>query len=285
MFVVCPECREPLADDGEALTCHRGHSFARRDGVIDFLGYDPLDADTHTPDCKCELSGMLWRTENYILPWLRKNFGALDGLRVLEDGCGIGNGVEFLAEQGVDAYGIDPGQRTDHWPDIGRLFIADGTQLPFADCSFDAVLSTGVLEHVGEPRPRREQHPFQRRYMEEIVRVLRPGGMALIAHPNGAHPFDYWHPRRFSIRPHWPYEAWMPNAFEVRSWVGSSPHETQVRFLTPEGYLAFERVEAHWYGRAFGNVMQTMFRAISRFPRLATTPLNPWLVSEIRRTG
>lgn len=44
--------------------------------------------------------------------------------------------------------------------------LADALSLPFADASFDLVLSQAVIEHVTDPQ----------RYADEIVRVLRPGG-------------------------------------------------------------------------------------------------------------
>jgi SAM-dependent methyltransferase len=61
----------------------------------------------------------------------------------------------------------------------------DGT-VPAADASFDAVLSTQVLEHVADPEV----------YLRECLRVLRPGGRLLLSthgimvyHPD---PVDYW---------------------------------------------------------------------------------------------
>ncbi len=61
----------------------------------------------------------------------------------------------------------------------------DGT-VPAPDQSFDAVLSTQVLEHVTDPG----------RYLAECLRVLRPGGRLLLSthgimvyHPD---PDDYW---------------------------------------------------------------------------------------------
>lgn len=62
---------------------------------------------------------------------------------------------------------------------------ADGT-VPVTDESFDAVMSTQVLEHVSDPS----------RYLSECLRVLRPGGRLLLSthgvfiyHPD---PVDYW---------------------------------------------------------------------------------------------
>lgn len=49
---------------------------------------------------------------------------------------------------------------------FGGTIRADGLDLPFRDDCFDLVLSQAVLEHVVDPQ----------RYVDEVFRVLRPGG-------------------------------------------------------------------------------------------------------------
>jgi SAM-dependent methyltransferase len=253
--------------------------------VIDFVKTESVDVGIAPHLVDQETSGMYKRADNYVLPWIRE-FG---GRVVLDDGCGVGHTVEYLHEKGLETYGIDPGRRQKYWPaQTSRLFRADGTKLPFADESFDAVLSSGVIEHIGEPLARRQQHPHQRAYIHEVIRVLRPGGRAMIAAPNGAFPIDFWHGTvgrvRLPLRPHIPYEAWMPNGREVAQWVRSAPVDADVRYLPPLGYLAFDNVRTHWYGRVFGGFMMSVFRLIDRYPRLSASPLNPWLIVEIRRS-
>lgn len=70
-------------------------------------------------------------------------------------------------------------------PDASLQLNSDGT-VPADDSSFDVVVSTQVLEHVGEPQL----------YLSECFRVLRPGGQLLLSthgiyvyHPD---PGDYW---------------------------------------------------------------------------------------------
>jgi SAM-dependent methyltransferase len=283
----CPTCRSAVTVGAEAA-CENGHTFSVEDGIVDFIGHPAHDAEYVACDACCEGAGMERRTDNYIIPWLRSDGSKLGEIRLLEDGCGCGDTVQRLAAAGVDAYGVDPGRRNQHWGSLdipGRLFVADGMKLPFADCSFDVVTSSGVLEHVGEglDLPRRAQKPHKQLYIQEAIRVLKPGGRALIAHPNGAFPIDFWHPGRWSMRPHRLYEPWMPSAIDVRRWVSSSPIRTDVRFLPPENYLAFERVRAHLYGQIFSSAMRGLFRTIDRFPRLASTVANPWLITEITR--
>jgi SAM-dependent methyltransferase len=100
--------------------------------------------------------------------------------RVLDYGCAdlpyrrfFGSGVDYV---GADLSG-NPDAALEILPD-GRLAASDG--------SFDALMSTQVLEHVQDPAV----------YLEECFRVLRPGGRMLLSthgimvyHPD---PVDCW---------------------------------------------------------------------------------------------
>jgi SAM-dependent methyltransferase len=57
--------------------------------------------------------------------------------------------------------------------------VGDVRRLPFRDASFDAVYSMGTIEHFDETE----------RAVEEIARVLRPGGRAIVGVPNRYDPF------------------------------------------------------------------------------------------------
>jgi len=63
---------------------------------------------------------------------------------------------------------------------------ASALSLPFREESFDSVLCTEVLEHLSDPQ----------RAVNEIARVLKPGGVALISAPMGwalhYEPHDYF---------------------------------------------------------------------------------------------
>ena len=73
--------------------------------------------------------------------------------------------------------------------------IEDFHHLSFDDDSVGAVIALDTLEHVADPT----------RAMEEVWRVLRPGGITLITSvmffPIHAHPWDYWRftPEGFSL--------------------------------------------------------------------------------------
>jgi SAM-dependent methyltransferase len=76
----------------------------------------------------------------------------------------------------------------------------EGVVLPFADQSFDLVISNHVLEHVGTSDD-------QQRHLAEIARVLRPGGVAYLASPN----------RWQAVEPHYHllFLSWIPRAWRT----------------------------------------------------------------------
>lgn len=90
--------------------------------------------------------------------------------RILEVGSGA-HGIVFGLGVGF-AVGIDP--LAVHYRSLfsriqeGSATVAAlGEKLPFADASFDAVLSDNVIDHA--------ERPFE--ILDEMVRVLRPGGL------------------------------------------------------------------------------------------------------------
>jgi SAM-dependent methyltransferase len=90
----------------------------------------------------------------------------------------------------VRAYGIDISEPTviqaraafDGGPG-GRhgllAAVGDVRALPFRDASFDAIYSMGTIEHFEETE----------RAVEEMARVLKPGGRAIVGVPNRHDPF------------------------------------------------------------------------------------------------
>jgi SAM-dependent methyltransferase len=116
----------------------------------------------------------------------------LDARRILVDGCGIGLYVKHLAELGYNTLGLDIDfERVAAGAHSGveQLHVAAGERLPYPDATFDAVLSHEVVEHVADDRLA----------AQEMVRVLRPGGRAIVFCPNRLYPFEthghYWRGR------------------------------------------------------------------------------------------
>jgi ubiquinone/menaquinone biosynthesis C-methylase UbiE len=110
--------------------------------------------------------------------------------RVLELGCGAGNNLWFLADEGYACSGID---MSPHAIDFARerldalglgaeLRVGDAIDLPWQDASFDIVLDRGGLTQ--------NAYPEIGRILQEARRVLKPGGvfhaftMFGLAHPD-----------------------------------------------------------------------------------------------------
>ena len=55
--------------------------------------------------------------------------------------------------------------------------VADGTQLPYADASFDVTVSFSTVDHVPSAEGRQ-------RFIDEMARVTRPGGRVVVTVPN-----------------------------------------------------------------------------------------------------
>jgi len=117
----------------------------------------------------------------------------LAGGRVLVDGCGVGMYVAKLGSFALCIHGLDielervvEAKRNVGGNVSAFVLCADGIRLPYADDSFDAVLSHEVIEHM----------PDDRAAVAEMVRVLRPGGRIVLFCPNRWYPVEthgiYW---------------------------------------------------------------------------------------------
>lgn len=98
-------------------------------------------------------------------------------MRVLDVGCGRGDTVAWLVEQGFDAFGIDV--RADYVANgvalLGpkRLAVLGDHGYPYPDRYFDVVLSNQVFEHVADLA----------QLASEVARTTTPGGRGLHVFP------------------------------------------------------------------------------------------------------
>lgn len=105
----------------------------------------------------------------------------LAGATVLDLGCGEGQFDRVLRERGAVVLATDLNldglqQATD---ERERAFLADGRRLPLASSSVDGVFCSNVLEHTPSPLA----------IIDEIERVLRPGGWAYVSWTNWLSPW------------------------------------------------------------------------------------------------
>lgn len=139
----------------------------------------------------------IWH-ENY---WFRRHevvyLRVLDlvrNARVLEAGCGEGYGANLLSQSAdvVVALDYDP-YATDHahatYPHVG-VVRGNLVALPFADQSFDVVVSLQTIEHLWD----------QEEFVSECMRTLTPGGTLIVSTPNTLTfpPGNIYHPKELT---------------------------------------------------------------------------------------
>ncbi len=157
------------------------HSRTRLDEVRAYwnLHVDDWKIASHPPGSP----GFFEETERYrfekldYLPRL-VDYSAYAGLSLLDVGCGLGNDASRFVRGGARVTGIDLAPRA---VDLcrrnfaqrglkGEFLEMDGEAMRFADEQFDVVYCHTVLHFT--PRPDR--------MIDEIHRVLRPGGTAIL---------------------------------------------------------------------------------------------------------
>jgi len=180
------------------MTEHRPHTASRHHDYIPAFGKDALlpfyDLLTRALGMGRNYDGLVAQAE------------LVDGLRVLEIGCGTGNVTMRVkrAAPGADVVGTDPDplalarcqQKSRGLTGI-RFERAYAQDLPFADGQFDRVLSSMMLHHLDDD--------VKAAAAAEIYRVLRPGGSVHILDVGGAMTAaDGFVARRMLRSPHIP---------------------------------------------------------------------------------
>jgi SAM-dependent methyltransferase len=127
----------------------------------------------------------------WIMPRIESTAANLRGKRLLEIGCGLGyDSLEFikrgvlvtssdltptaveLTRRHFELEGVEPED----------VRVENARKLSFADETFEAVWSRGVIHATGDPRGS----------LREIRRVLKPGGRAVISHFYRRPSWMYW---------------------------------------------------------------------------------------------
>lgn len=115
---------------------------------------------------------------------------------LLEIGCGEGRGVELLAPKvksytAVDKIGEVVENLSAKYPK-SNFIQANIPPLPFEDNSFDTIISFQVIEHIKDDST----------YLEEINRILKPGGKAYVSTPNIKTTLSRnpWHIREYTAQ-------------------------------------------------------------------------------------
>ena len=178
---------------------------------------------------------------------------------MLEVGCGAGVDLARFAKGGANVTGVDLARSAIELARAnfsqqglsGRLEVADGERLPFADDSFDLVYAHGVVQYTANPQ----------RLVDECRRVLKPGGEAIFQVYNrvswlnalsklmkvGLEHEDAPALRKFSIA-------------EFRTLLS---HLGQVR-IVPERFPVRSRLHGGWKGAVYNGAFVGTFNALPR---------------------
>lgn len=110
------------------------------------------------------------------------------GEKLLDVGCGSGVFGGLLLARGMytEVHGLDISDeavvRASERGLKAQAFDLNAGPLPYPDALFDAVTCLAVIEHVLDPR----------RLVDEVARVLKPGGVLLLDTPNLRYGKHLW---------------------------------------------------------------------------------------------
>jgi ubiquinone/menaquinone biosynthesis C-methylase UbiE len=134
----------------------------------------------------------VWRAGQERRLQMIARWSRLDGARVLEAGGGIGMYAAQIRTRyraQVTLFDIEAERVQEARAAVPLALVAAAEHLPYPTNYFDTVFSNEVIEHVVDDR----------RALQEMVRVLRPGGRVVIFCPNRWYPFEthghYWRGR------------------------------------------------------------------------------------------
>ena len=156
--------------------------------------------------------------------------GTIAEWNILDIGCGSGHIAAYFAPRNRVAACDVVDQVTTPQRACFALVIADTAQLPFADGSFDLILSNHVIAYLRDPQ----------RHVREIARLLKPDGVAYVATPNRYFPFE---PHTKMPLVHWLPDTlyrwimrWLtgcsdayhvPGSWELLTWFGAAALQSQ----------------------------------------------------------
>lgn len=141
-----------------------------------FLG--PVSAQVGSDEFYDTLQATLFDRYTYKKALLAEFARGHHGETLLEIGCGLGLELGYLGQHGFDVTGIDlapaaaelAGRHLNRLKVTGRTLVQNVEMLEFPDHSFDAIYSSGVIQHT----------PNIYKAIKQMMRVLRPGGRMLI---------------------------------------------------------------------------------------------------------
>jgi SAM-dependent methyltransferase len=202
----------------------------------------------------------------------------------LVNGCGVGMYLDHMGRCFEDIVGLDIefprlAEAKSHQD---KVVCGAGETLPFPSTSFDFVLSHEVLEHVSDDQ----------KTIDEIIRVLRPGGRLALFCPNRGYPFEthgiYWGGRyRFGNKP---FVNYLPRVWRDKF----APHVNvytrrdlsklfqghPVKFIKRTTIFgAYDNIIARW--PALGKLIRGFLQCLEKTPLRRLGLSHFWIVEKI----
>lgn len=185
-------------------------SQARRDGEYQIKGDYHKELDNGWRYYPVYIAKM-----DYLTKYLE---GIPKNAKILDAGCGEGVLVEKYREMGYDIRGLDLNYSSEYVTEGNLLNI------PFENETFDIVLCLDVIEHLNFE----DQVPALR----EIRRILKKGGMVLLAVPNLAH---------FASRLSFLFTGNLIRTSTVARHKGDRPIREYLKIISDEGFRIIKR--------------------------------------------
>jgi SAM-dependent methyltransferase len=144
---------------------------------------DAINAPDFSEQYYAQIDSRFFGSLRHFLPWHLKpfeqliDFPKLRNIDVLEIGVGCGSHAQLLASNAKSYTGIDltdfasrcTSERMKRFNIDATILRMDAERMAFSDSSFDFIWSWGVIHHSANTR----------KIVEEMHRVLRPGGSAV----------------------------------------------------------------------------------------------------------
>lgn len=128
--------------------------------------------------------------------FLASRYQLVQGMKILDVGCGRGEYLKGFIRFGLDGFGLDQSRIAASLCPGADMIQSnlENQEFPFVENSFDVIFAKSVLEHFYYPE----------RIVQEIYRILKPGGLALAMVPDWESVYktfyvDYTHRTPFTL--------------------------------------------------------------------------------------